>query len=506
MARWGKYGLAAPGWFRTPEPEPRYAALSPAARFRLALEESGGLFPWFGHFLAGRSDLLSSAYLYELRKIRMPELPAAGPPPGELTALVADLQLMRTTPGCEIYSGSHLGKQVVVEVARKGYGPDSPKEWELFHRGLRQIHNRQITPAIQDAVVEQFQSWLRLQADLERKRTMLGNLQNTPSYAVTRFPKLVPELQSSEWMGYEGAEGYPVSRLLSEPGSKADGLHVLAEGFLEQCLLFALIDAEFQPEELLLLKEGRLGFRTVPSWVAVPVESHQDLLQYVVAAVGGETPRAVQMLCRISAGRDAYRAEERLLHELSSLQPELKINAVTPESVTALETYGRAMHKSALRPPLFLQLFHRNITLLGQHNELLDPAVDVLDEALWPVLGRLLRFHLGEMMSSGKLQEWAVSSSLFLMTAGRQMTVLLEKIRENDPRITSEAGVRIQEPRHTALNRRTTALLRSAILLVVLLVSLQLSMSLSGGALPALAGLAATAAAIALCFSVAGIR
>ena len=506
MALWEKYGLAAQGWLRSVDSEPRYAALPRAARFRLALEENGGLLPRFGRFLAGRADLLPSAYHSELRKIKMPALPAASSPPDDLKQLVPDLQMIRTTSGCRAYSGSYGGRPVIVEVYNGRDEPARDREWDVFCRQIRKLNDKPEAVVSQELVVEQFRDWLRLQGDLERRRTMLSNLQNIIPDTVSEFPKMIAELQSPNWMGYESTQGEPIDKLLSESDDKTEAIHVLAEGFLEQSLLFSLVDSEFEMEELLILEKGRLGFRTLPAWVTVPVESHQDLLQYLVAAVAGDTPRAVRMICRMSAGRDSYLAEQRLLNELSSLQPELKINAVTPESVTALETYSRAMSQSDMKTPPFLRLFHRNITLIGQYNELFTPSVDMIDQALWPVLGRLLRFHVAEVLSSGKLQEWAISSSLFFLTAGRQMAATLEKLRENDTRITPEPDIRGYDSRDAQLNRRTFSLIRSAILLVVFLFSLQASMSPGEGLVPLITGVIAAVSAIALCFSVAGIR
>jgi len=506
MAFWDKYGLAAQGWFRTLEVEPRYAALPRAARFRLALEEQGGLFARFGRFLSGRADLLPSLYLSELRKIQIPALPASSSPPEDLKQLVPDLRLIRAAPGCRVFSGSYGGRPVLVEVCNGGDDAAADREWDLFERQIRRLNDAPENAVSRESVVQQFRSWLHLQGDLERKRTMLAHLQDIIPDTVSEFPKTIAELQSPGWMGYESMDGDPVDQLLSRSDDKAAVIHVLAEGFLEQCLLFSLVDSEFQMDELLILDKGRLGFRILPAWATVPVESHQDLLQYLVAAVAGDTPRAVRMICRMSAGRSSYRAEQRLLNELSSLQPELKVNAVTPESVTALETYSRAMSRSDMNPPPFLRLFHRNITLIGQFNEQFTPSADMIDQALWPVLGRLLRFHIAEVLSSGKVQEWAVSSSLFVLTAGRQMAVTLEKIRENDPRITPEPDIRAFDSRDAQSNRRTFSLIRSAIVLVVFLFSLQVSMSSGGDFLPLITGVIALVSAIALCFSVAAIR
>ena len=504
MAFWEKYGLVSPGWFRSFEPEPRYAALPRGTRFRLALEEKGGLFLSFGQFLAGRVDLLSSEYLYELRKIKAPELSSPGPIPDDLQNLVSDLQMIRGTATCAVYRGSYRGESVIVEVSYDGN--ESEKGWDSFRREIQGLNDQRESAVSRESVLQEFWELLRMQGDLARKRTMLTNLQDAMPDTVSHFPRIVSGLQSSRWMGYESTQGDPIDRLLSEADDKAAVMHVLAEGFLEQSLMFSLIDAEFHMGELLVLEKGRLGFRTVPAWVSVPVESHQHLLQYLVAAVAGDTPRAVQMLCKMSAGRNSYLAERRLLDELSSLQPELKVNAFTPESVTALETYCRALSKSDIEQPPFLRFFHRNITTLGQYNETVIPSDDLIDQALWPALGRLLRFHIAEVLSSGKAQEWAMSSSLFFMTAGRQVAQVMEKLRENDASITAEPDIRSHDSQDSRFNHRTSSVLTSAVFLVMFLFSLQFSMSHGGGPFSLIAGLTTAAAALILIFSVARIR
>jgi hypothetical protein len=95
---------------------------------------------------------------------------------------------------------------------------------------------------------------------------------------------------------------------------------------------------------------------------------------------------------------------------------------------------------------------------------------------------------------------------LFFLTAGRQMAVTLEKLRDNDARITPEPDIRGYDSRDAQLNRRTASLIQSAIALVIFLFSLQVSMSPGGGLVPLVTGVIAAASAIALCFSVAAIR
>ena len=93
------------------------------------------------------------------------------------------------------------------------------------------------------------------------------------------------------------------------------------------------------------------------------------------------------MLSRMSGGGKPYAAEQVLLRNLSGLRPELKVHVTTPESVTGLENYWRAHAASGLNLPVFLELFHRQMTLLGQqHSEIGTSAARLVRTAV-PQMG-----------------------------------------------------------------------------------------------------------------------
>ena len=508
MKLWEKFGLATPGWFRSQAAEPRYKKLPRAARFRLALEEGGGLFPLFGSFLAGRADLLPSAYLYELRKIQPLETvssPAALE--GDLANRLSGIVPLRRSPGADVYEAVYERRLVVIEVYRQQVSQKLDKFWAEFTKKIRLLDGGPEAAISRPSLLEQFWTWLQLQADIERKRTILGNLQHLPESTVTRFPSLVADLQSPMCLAYEAMQGEPLdAEIRAKSDTREKSLEIWAEGILEQSLLLSMVDTELAAQSYAILPGGRLGYRWLPAWIPVPVEWHYELLQYVGASSAGNTPRALHMLGRMSSGPDSFAGEQQLLTQLSSLQPELKINAVTPESVTVFENYWRALARTSLEPPLFLHLFHRNVTLLGEHIETLAPPGDLFAQALWPVMGRVLRFHLGDILSNGKMKDWAVSSGLALLTAIRQMAVALERIRESKSDLTEMSPAKNSDSPNRERNRRTVAVIRSAILLAVFLFSVQWSFGPGGAAAPWLAKSAVVAAAAALCSSIAGIR
>src|SRR6266404_6556044 len=117
MAQWEKYGLVTHRWFTLRTETAAYSDLPRAARFRLALEEAGGLFPVFGRFLAGRADLLPSVYLHELRNIQLPEaIPSPAALGDDLAKRLSGVVPLRCTPGADIFEAVYERRLVVIEI------------------------------------------------------------------------------------------------------------------------------------------------------------------------------------------------------------------------------------------------------------------------------------------------------------------------------------------------------------------------------------------------------
>ena len=425
----------------------------------------------------------------------------------ELAGQLSGVAPVRDTLSFEAFRAVYQNRSIIVEVYRSDFKPVPEKYWADFCKKVQKLDDGPEAVISTAPVLEQFREWLQIQADVDRKRKMLANLQDFQSRLVSRFPHLIADLQRPSCLVYEAMEGVPLDQEL-RPNSSTAGksLQILAEAILEQALLLSLIDTEARMENLLILPDGRLGFRVLPAWVPVPMEKQYDLIQYVATGVAGNTPRAIQMLCRISCGRNAYDGEQELLNRLSSLQPELKINVMTPESVTVMENYWRALAGTPLHPPLFLHLFHRNLTLLGQYNESVAPIVDVIAESLWPVLARLVRFRLGKLFTTEKGREWIISSALLFMTTARQAALALEHLREDSSELTAVIERKDSDFREATLQQRTISLIHSAIGLAVFLFFFQLARGPAAGVWPFLSKPAAAIFAIVLAVLVARIK
>ena len=191
-----------------------------------------------------------------------------------------------------------------------------------------------------------------------------------------------------------------------------------------------------------------------------------------------------------------------------------------------LENYWRALGRTELQPPLFLQLFHRNLTVLGRGSASpgeagteaasprdvssdIPPDIpsdiprDVVSESLWPVLARLLQFRVGDVLSTDKGPEWLAGSAMLLLSAMRQVGVMMEQVRDNDLAFEMEGEPR--GAREEKRNRRTASVIRCGLGLVLFLFSLEMAEHTSG-MLQIAAGSAAAVFAVLVAFLVARIE
>ena len=505
MAVWNKYGLAPARLWRGRAVDPRYSSLPRATRFRLALDELGGLFVLYGFYLSGRADLLQNPHLRQLRKIRLSRVSSARPAlNGHLAGRLSDVRALRLSPAAELFSGRFGDRPVVVEIYGGGAVEYNDKDWAAFRKEIRCLQDGPEHRITQRQAIDRFREWVGLAADLERRRSMLSNLETVPAGCISRFPRLVPELQETGCLAYEGTAATPLPEAMEpEAPEGAKRLQILIEALLEQSLLLSVLDAEGSLDHFSIGSDGSFCFASLPVLAPVPVEWHYELLQYTASSVAGDSPRALRMLSRMCSKQDPYAGEQRLMRELSGLQPELKINIVTPESVASLENSWRALSNTRMRPPLFLELFHRQWTLVGQYNGEIAPAADLIAESLWPVIGRILRYRLGDILTAEKGREWIVNSGLMLLTAARQTAMLVEQGRDNDLALIVDRQE--DEPSDARLNRRTLSLVRSTLTLGVFLLSAYVALNAAGGAVQLAAAAATAVSAVILAIFVARI-
>jgi hypothetical protein len=499
-----KLGLRSRGLWRGSSTDPAYAELSGAARFRDALEELGGLYAAFGQFLCWRADLLRTDYLGRLRHIKVVAPPVSRSEmivaiSSELGSAGAGLANTLHTEPCWstlarcAYRAEYQGRGVAVQLARD---PIPDAAFESFEKGVRLIEEEKVADALSPTVLAHFREWMRLTDSPARERSYLDAMQAVRENSLAQYPVLIPELSTAKILCTEWVEGEPLSPQIAQGNSAA--VKRVAEYVLEQICTIAAIDGDFDPESMALTPSGRLALRRANRLLAIPAPQTHACLKYISAVLASNAPAAAQTLVKLSSGRPGLHLESRLLDELSNLEPELKVNLQFPPSVTIFEGNWRALKRAGAVNPLFLDMMHRNLMAVGYWNAEAAappaPAGDAIAEAQWPVLSRVLRIRLGELMNRETASDWLLGSGLLFFELMRQMNRFAEGLRENDMSL----GVDLEREKDSAKGHARIRLgILIGMLLVVFLACLRFALS-AGGVWSTVLSLVAVAAAFAL--------
>ena len=500
-----KLGLRSRGVRGLISPDPAYAGLSAAARFRNALEELGGLFAAFGQFLCWRADLLGTDYLGRLRQLKVTVAPV---PMTEVTRTISselgahenavtlaqglEPRLCWNTMARCAYHAQYRGRAIAVQVARDPI-PDSA--FESFEAGVRLIEDEALSQATQPFVLAAFREWMRLSDSPARERSYLEALDSIREKTLVLYPVLIPEISTEKLLCFDWVEGETLASRVAQGSPQA--VSRVAECALEQCCSIAALDGDFDPEAMVLTASGRLALRRANRLLAVPPALTNTCLKYISTVLASNAPAAAQMLVKLASNQPVLSLEQRLLDALSSLEPELKINVRFPPSAAIFEGNWRALKRTGIEEPLFLDILHRNLIAVGYWNSEAAPslpAADLIADAQWPVLGRILRARLADMATRETASDWFVGSGLAFFQAMRQVNTLAEGLRENDISL----GVEIQNGDDEGKARRRIRLgILIGMLFVLFLACLRFAVSAHGSWAAALSALA-TASAFAL--------
>ncbi len=423
---WEAAGLIPEGRFGWRRRLPAAGTIGRAAGFREACERLGGYYRAFATFLAGRADLVPVAFQRELETVRVEALvPPAPLPP--LPSGLQDLDLLDSGLFSTVYRAVYRGRPVRIESFSILPEEFDERAFQAFTRGVAWLELSPESRAVAPDVLEDFERWLLLQCDLEKKRRMLETLAAHPDDGVLVVPEPLPGLQGERWFGYA------VPELLSAEPQAPELPQRTAEALLEQALILSFIPLDFSAERLTVSSAGRLGYQSWPFMCPVPVQHYHALLQYMASCVADDPGRALRMLLRMTRNEGGSVTETELWRSLSGLRFEVGTRSSLPESVERMVDYWRALAETGARAPLFLHLFHRQLNLLAGN---LRPAVDDVAVATGVVLARLVRFRFSDSLTAARVREWMMGGSLLSAGLMRQMGVLLEQIRDNDLAIT----------------------------------------------------------------------
>jgi len=478
-AVFASYGLCSKGGWGASIPIDENGPVDIPLLLCKALVQVGGLYAVFGRFLSWRADLLDATCLGYLRQVQAEYPPIAlsavasivrrelGPSGLDLAAGLEGPALWSTLSRTA-YLSRFRGQLIVVQVARDCVGLEHFIE---FEHAMRAVRHPATVDIVSSVVIAQFRQWVRNGESLAKEKSFLDVLGHHQGETLVAYPVPIPELSNSSVLCWLAVEGRTASQLLSQGDPEIAVL--IASAILEQFYSLSMVDADLDPEAMIVDRNHRLHFRRLNNPIAVPASLVDNGIKYTSAVLAGNASVSAQTLIRLMVSRPPLDLEKQLIDEFSGVEPELKINRWFPQSAGAFESNWRALARLKPTRPLFLDCLHRNLVAAGYWNS--DavgagaPVVDAIAEAQSPVVGRLIRTQFGMLLNKETAVEWLLGSGLLVFGAFREMNRMAEELRDNDLTV----GVASMEPAQPPVGKnRLSGVVVLACLLCILLMSL----------------------------------
>ncbi|WP_422444198.1 ABC1 kinase family protein [Thermoanaerobacterium sp. DL9XJH110] len=254
------------------------AKLPVGLRVRKTLEELGPTFIKLGQMLSTRKDLLPEDILEELEKLQDEVKPFGsqearqiiseelGKPPGEIFDSLSEEPIAAASIG-QVYKATlKNGREAIVKVKRPDIEKIVEKDLEILLDLAGFLEHRTEwarTYGIVD-MVEEFADTLRREMDFAREGRNAERLRKY--FAGSReiyIPEVFWEWTTSKVLTMEYLEGVKISEVnaaLEYDFDRKNIAETLVRSYFKQILQFGFFHADPHPGNILVLKDGRIGF------------------------------------------------------------------------------------------------------------------------------------------------------------------------------------------------------------------------------------------------------
>jgi len=463
-----------------------------AVRFREQLEQRGPIYRAFGRFLARRPDFLPSEYAVAMAEIdaSIPPVPkdefaralisALGAPGEALAAHLEEQPLWSTLDRCA-YLSRYKSERVALQIARP---PLPPEIVEEFRKSVRSLGDHRTPRATGPAALGQFIEWIYLPKGTDRERSYLEGLADFSGLSV-EYPRLIPEICGGPFLAWGWVEGTSLSELLKR--GSADAVLSAAECVLEQFMLLSVVDADLDLAHMVRRGDGRVAVRCASRLAAIPPAAIVPSTRYISAVLSNDYRSAAHLLARLAS--DEVDLEPPLLEKLSNLEPELKVNFHL--TATLFENNWRALASIHAERPMYLDFMHRNLLALSRWSaDAPSGNRDLVTEAYWSVLSRVLRKRLFDSATPENLKSSFYAGGMLMIEGLRQVAHLADSLRDDELSLRVSAG-----SSGPGENRESNRRVRKGIGVTVLSMALLISLHWSTTAGPGYSTVAVVAAA-----------
>ena len=385
-------------------------------RFRLMLEELGSTFIKLGQVLSTRPDLISVAYVDELRSLQSecepipyPEIERAiieglGARPEQLFESISEEPLATASIAQVHRAVTKEGKEVVVKVRRPGVCEEMRSDIEIMYRTAKFLDAVIEESAITESagVVREFEKALNDELNFNIEA---NNCRTFRRLHLERTDVVVPlvydEHTSESILTLEYLKGTPFSRLPDNVDKKSLAARTVKEAF-DEVFIDGFFHGDPHPGNLLLLDDGRYGILDFGLCGRLTPQMREMLIVLLLAVAIEDADTAARTLYRLGQGE--ARVDISILRDdISALfEKWLGRSIQDVDSTVLMQELLLLSFKHRIRVPAeFTLLARAGGTIEGQVRAF-DPEID-LAKAAAPYAEKLLLDRVGPDKMQGSL-------------------------------------------------------------------------------------------------------
>jgi len=427
------------------------AALDPASRMRMALEELGPTFVKLGQVMATRVDLFPPRWIAELEKLHaeVPAVPFEALLP-ELTRSLgrSPFEVFRDIDtrahGAASIAQVHRarlqdGTPVVLKVRRPGVREKIDADLRLLRRVSELIESeipeaRRYRPA---EIAEQFAKSLEREADFATETRNIErfakNFAGDPHIVI---PRIYPEWTSDVLLVQEHVEGIPGTDVPAVERSGLDRKLLAARGadaFLKMILVDGFFHADPHPGNVFFLPGNRIVVIDFGMVGRLSPQRRKQVIDLLAGLARMEEEPMIDVL--LDWAGDAYVDEAKLAAEVNELAFDYEGIPLKDIRVgTVLRQFAGIVREHSIVLPSDLSLMFKTLVTLEGLGRRYDPDFHITDH-LSPLLKQALRerYQPGELVRRGR----GVVNEFLNVVGGvpRDLARLLREARRGKTRV-----------------------------------------------------------------------
>jgi len=396
-------------------PEPVQADEGPR-RFRAMLEELGSSFIKLGQVLSTRPDLISAAYVEELKTLQnecepipYSEIHAAitnglGAPPETLFKSITE-EALATASIAQVHRALTInGDEVVIKVRRPGVCEEMRSDIEIMYRMAKFLDAVIEESAITESagVVREFEKALNNELNFNIEAANCRNFcvlhKEREDIAV---PLVYDDLTSESILTLEFLQGTPFNNLGDDVDKKEIAARTVREAF-DEVFIDGFFHGDPHPGNLLLLDDGRYGILDFGLCGQLTPQLREMLIVLVVAVAIQDADTAARTLYRLGQGESRVNIAN-LRDDIAGLFDRWLGRTIQEVDSTLLmqELLQLAFKHRIHVPAEFTLLARAGATIEGQVRSF-DPNID-LAKAAAPYAEKLLMDRVGPGQMQGGL-------------------------------------------------------------------------------------------------------